>query len=188
MVRLGGVVTDSPKACTHMVTPRIARTIKFLSGVSVCRYVVTPRWVEDSGKAGIFRDEEQFLLRDAPAEKLFGMELSVSLCLAKRQRLLDGMGVYATPAVQPPVAALRDIVGCAGGRVLDLREVRSALAIVGEEGRNDLAPAGVIVLSTDPDIKNGCCKEFTESGISECTPKSFQWLLKLFLYCRDIQC
>lgn len=167
MVRLGGVVTTNPKECTHLVTPRIARTIKFLSGISVCSYVVTPRWVEDSGKDGMFRDEQPFLLRDADAEQLFGMKLAVSLSRAKSRKLLDGMGVYATPSVEPPGDSLRDIVTCAGGRLLSHSEVRAALAALAAGGRSDLAPAGLIVLSTGADIKKNYCKEFAEHRISK---------------------
>lgn len=154
----------NPKECTHVVTSRIARTIKFLSGISLCGYVVTPKWVEESGKAGIFRDEEEFLLRDPDAEQLFGMSLAVSLSRAKRKRLLEGVGIYATPTVEPPTASLNDIVGCAGGRLLNLAEVRSVLA---GGGRSDLAPAGVIILSTGADIESDCCKEFIEKNISK---------------------
>lgn len=154
----------NPKECTHIVTSRIARTIKFLSGISVCGYVVTPKWVEESGKTGIFRDEEEFLLQDPDAELLFGMSLSVSLSRAKRKKLLEGVGIYATPTVEPPTASLSDIVGCAGGKLLSLAEVRS---VVAGGGRSNLAPAGVIILSTVTDIENDCCKEFIENNLSK---------------------
>ena len=173
------MVTDSPKACTHIVTSRIARTIKFLSGISVCHYVVTPKWVEESRKAGIFRDEEQFALQDTSAEQLFGMELPTTLSRARQARLLEGIGIYATPGVQPPAAALGDIVSCAGGRLLDLTEAREALAAAaaaaaaagrkedGGERSCKVAPDGVIVLSTEDEVETDCCKEFLNNNISE---------------------
>ena len=171
MVRLGGVVTSNPRECTHMVTSRIARTIKFLSGISVCTYVVTPRWVEESGKAGIFRDEEGYILQDLGTEQQFGLQLSISLTRAKSRKLLEGMVVYPTPSVQPPPEDLGNIVGCAGGRVLSLEEVRAVLA-GGEEWRREVAPRGVIILSTEEDMEGTCCREFTDSNISRLSDAS----------------
>jgi PAX-interacting protein 1 len=159
------VVTVNPKECTHIVTSRIARTIKFLSGISVCGYVVTPKWVEESGKAGIFRDEEEFLLQDTNAEQLLGMSLSTSLSCARRKKLLEGAVVYATPSVEPPRQSLNDIISCAGGKLLSLSEIRALLA---GNGGSKPAPSNVIVLTTCADIENNCCKEFTEKNISKC--------------------
>lgn len=164
IIRLGGVITTNPRECTHIVTSRIARTIKFLSGISVCGYVVTPKWVEESGNVGIFRDEEEFVLQDSDAEKLFGMNLALSISRAKRTKLLEGMGVYATPAVEPPTASMDDIVSCAGGKLLSLPEVRS---VVAGGGRSDLVPRGVIILSTGSDIEKNCCKEFVKKNMSK---------------------
>ena len=158
------MVTTNPRECTHIVTSRIARTIKFLSGISVCGYVVTPKWVEESGKTGIFRDEEEFVLQDSDTEKMFGMNLALSLSRAKRVKLLAGIGIYATPTVEPPAASMNDIVSCAGGRVLSLPEVRSVMA---GGGRSDLVPRGLIILSTGTDIQKDCCKEFVEKNMSK---------------------
>lgn len=161
VVRLGGVVTDNAHDCTHIVTPRVARTIKFLSGISVCRHVAIPRWVEESGKQGKFQDEAEFVLRDADAEQLFGMELTTSLARARERKLLERVCIYATPNVQPSQVALRKIVSCAGGKLVTLPQVRALLV-----GGNVTAD-GVIILSTPEDIAGGHCKEFTRNNISK---------------------
>lgn len=163
-MKLGGVVTELAHECTHMVTPRIARTIKFLSGISVCNYVVNPKWVEESGKQGAFLPEQNFSLRDPDAEQLFGMELVTSLSRAKGRKLLDGVYVYATPSVQPPPSALREIVTCAGGELMTLARVRSVLE---KKFKGDVTGGVVVILSTPNDIESGCCKEFTSQNISK---------------------
>ena len=144
------------------MTPRVARTIKFLSGISVCDCVVTPKWVEESGKRGTFLPEGDFFLRDPDAEQLFGMNLLSSLSRARETKLLEGLSVFATASVQPPFSALGEIVQCAGGELLTVAQVRTVLA-EGGEGRSDR----VVVLSTPVDIEAGACREFTSKGMSK---------------------
>jgi hypothetical protein len=48
VIQLGGMVTENPKQCTHVVAPAITRTMKFFIAVNVCKYVVTKEWLEDS--------------------------------------------------------------------------------------------------------------------------------------------
>ena len=76
MVRkLGGLVTEIARECTHIVSPRVGlrtywcfrsfmylsfkvlRTVKFLSGISVCEHVVAPEWVEECARAEAFVGE-----------------------------------------------------------------------------------------------------------------------------------
>ena len=86
---LGGRITDRPCDCTHLVAPRVTRTVKFLSGLSVCGHVTTPEWVESSGRAGSFQEETAFPLRDRDAERLFLMEVATSLERARQRKLLQ---------------------------------------------------------------------------------------------------
>ena len=155
-MKLGGKVTENGQDCTHIVTPRIARTVKFLCGISVCKYVVTPKWVEECGINGTFLPEKEFFLKDPAAERVFGMDIATSLSRASRKKLLEGICVHATPSVQPPYGSLGEIIECAGGKLLTLAQVRSKLA--GKLGAKE-----VIVLSTHEDIENGHCKEFTNN-------------------------
>lgn len=153
-------MTENPRECTHIVTPRVARTIKFLSGISICKYVVTPKWVEESGSQGTFVAEAEFFLKDSEAEQLFGMDLTTSLSRARERKLLEGVCVYATPTVLPLPSALREIVDCAGGQLLAETPVGAGLAGKGE-------PGTLLVLSTPADIASGCCKEFIAENISK---------------------
>jgi PAX-interacting protein 1 len=87
-VRFGGRLTDIGRECTHIVSPRVTRTVKFLSGISVCRHIVTPEWVEECGRAGRLVDEGGYVLRDRDAEEMFDMNIAVSLTRAKKKQLL----------------------------------------------------------------------------------------------------
>ena len=67
----------------------MARTVKFLSGVSVCHYVVTPEWVEQCEREGRLINEEGFTLRDTDAEEVFSMDIPTTLSRARAVKLLQ---------------------------------------------------------------------------------------------------
>lgn len=75
-----------------MVATRVTRTVKFLSGISVCDHIVTPEWVEQSGKGAGFVKEGAFALCDRKTEEMFGMDLASSLARAKGKKLLKVRG------------------------------------------------------------------------------------------------
>ena len=52
--KLGGHLADSIGSCTHLITNKVTRTVKFLSGVSVCRFIITPMWIDESYKSRWF--------------------------------------------------------------------------------------------------------------------------------------
>lgn len=70
------------------MSPRVTRTVKFLSGISVCRHIVMPEWVEECGRAGRLVDEGRYTLRDRDAEEMFDMNIATSLARAKGKKLL----------------------------------------------------------------------------------------------------
>ena len=105
--QLGGVVSDRPRDCSHLVAPRVsqfrltsslspflpppqvARTVKFLSGVSVCHWILTPEWIEQCEKERRLVNEEGFTLRDPDAETLFMMDIPTSLSRARQAKFLE---------------------------------------------------------------------------------------------------
>lgn len=88
ILRFGGKLTDVGRECTHIVSPRVTRTVKFLSGISVCRHIITPEWVEESGRAGRLVDEVDYVLQDHDAEEMFDMNVAASLARARSRKLL----------------------------------------------------------------------------------------------------
>ena len=72
-------MTEAARQCSHIVASRVTRTIKFLTGISLCDHIVTPEWVEQSLTAGHFLEETSFVLHDPDTESLFQMDVSTSL-------------------------------------------------------------------------------------------------------------
>ncbi|KAJ1557922.1 Mediator of DNA damage checkpoint protein 1, partial [Nowakowskiella sp. JEL0078] len=51
---LGGIVVHDYTECTHLVTDRVKRTVKFLCAISTGKSIVEVKWLEASKKEGRF--------------------------------------------------------------------------------------------------------------------------------------
>ncbi|XP_071511566.1 uncharacterized protein [Diadema antillarum] len=115
---LGGELVDSVHGCTHLVTDKVRRTVKFLCCVAQGCLIVTPAWLEKSKASKAFVDPQPFLLIDKASEKQHRFTLSASLQKAGQTRLLKGYKVHVTQGVKPEPPHMKDIIKCAGGEYL----------------------------------------------------------------------
>ncbi|XP_075594438.1 mediator of DNA damage checkpoint protein 1 isoform X2 [Balearica regulorum gibbericeps] len=115
---LGGSMATSVFDCTHLVTDRVRRTVKFLCAVARGIPIVTPEWLHESTRSGRVLAPGPFLVRDSQQERHFGFSLAQALRRARRHPLLQGYEVHVTPNVHPEPEHMRDIVTCSGGTFL----------------------------------------------------------------------
>ncbi|XP_074990840.1 mediator of DNA damage checkpoint protein 1 isoform X2 [Calonectris borealis] len=115
---LGGSMATSVFDCTHLVTDRVRRTVKFLCAVARGVPIVTPEWLHESARGGRILVPGPFLVRDGQQERHFGFSLAQALRRARRHPLLQGYEVHVTPNVRPEPEHMRDIVTCSGGTFL----------------------------------------------------------------------
>ncbi|XP_040550293.1 mediator of DNA damage checkpoint protein 1-like [Gallus gallus] len=115
---LGGSMAASVFDCTHLVTDRVRRTIKFLCAVARGIAIVTPTWLHESSRSGRILPPGPFLVRDSQQEQHFGFSLSQALSRARRRPLLQGYEIHVTPSVRPEPEHMRDIITCSGGTFL----------------------------------------------------------------------
>ena len=111
------MLVDDWKACTHLVTDRIRRTVKFLCVLSCGKHILNMKWLQDSVKQSQFVDEDKYLLKDSKMEKQYGFKLQKSIKKANGS-LFCGYSIFSTPSVKPPVTDLEDIVVASGGKVI----------------------------------------------------------------------
>lgn len=168
VLKLGGKVTESVHECTHLVATRIARTVKFLCGISVCEHVVMPHWLDQCNAMNKFVDETPYVLRDQEAEDLFNMSVSSSLLKAKQTPLLTGQQVFSTLNVSPPHESLKDIIQCAGGELLDEEELRNRFGRTLEHVDQNHP---LLVISCHEDVQSGLCNEFFAKNIAVYNPE-----------------
>ncbi|XP_072181998.1 PAX-interacting protein 1-like [Diadema setosum] len=157
--KLGGRIVDSITQCTHLITSKIMRTVKFLAGVSVCKHIVTPLWVEESYKSRWFLDVNNFVLNDQEMETLFSFQLRESLVRAGRQKLFKDVTIYITPGVKPGADMMRDIVECAGGKLAPSRPSLRKISHI----QSTLGKGAFVVISTPSDMP--LCRDFFTHNI-----------------------
>ena len=114
---LGGSRAESVFDCTHLVTDKVRRTVKFLCCMARGCLIVNPSWLKDCRAKKRFVPAEPFLLHDRTAEKQYSFKLRDSLSCAKESPLLAGWEVYTTEHVQPTCTDMKEIICCAGGQV-----------------------------------------------------------------------
>ncbi|XP_012566719.2 PAX-interacting protein 1 isoform X1 [Hydra vulgaris] len=122
--KMNGELAHGVNDCTHLVAPKITRTVKFLSAVSICKFLVAPAWVDDSFEAQKFLDEAPYTLVDPESEELFGFKLKRSLQRAQTRQVCKGLHFHVTPSILPAPNAMREIIECAGGKMSEINTLK----------------------------------------------------------------
>ncbi|XP_030331217.1 mediator of DNA damage checkpoint protein 1 [Strigops habroptila] len=115
---LGGSMATSVFDCTHLVTDRVRRTVKFLCALARGVPIVTPEWLHKSASSGHVLATGPFLVQDQQQEHHFGFSLAQALQRARRHPLLQGYEIHVTPSVRPEPEHMKDIITCSGGTFL----------------------------------------------------------------------
>ncbi|XP_029440718.1 mediator of DNA damage checkpoint protein 1 isoform X4 [Rhinatrema bivittatum] len=116
--RLGGKMAESVHECTHLVTDRVRRTVKFLCALARGIPIVTLDWLEKCGRKGYFVCPYGSLVKDAEQEQNFSFSLSGSLQRAFQGRLFKGYEIHVTPNVKPEPEHMKEIIQCSGAKFL----------------------------------------------------------------------
>ncbi|KAH9510322.1 hypothetical protein Btru_042773 [Bulinus truncatus] len=115
---LGGEIALAIHDCTHLVTDKIRRTVKFLSGLSKGLPIVSPLWLENSKQAGTFLDGHKYLVSDPSMEKQYKFTLHSSIAKAASVPLLKDYKIHVTKSVRPDAEQMQEILQCAGADYL----------------------------------------------------------------------
>ncbi|XP_013396613.1 mediator of DNA damage checkpoint protein 1 isoform X2 [Lingula anatina] len=115
---LGGELVHSIQDCTHLVTDKVRRTLKFLCALGRGIPIVSIEWIDRCKDAHTFIDAHPFLVKDGAAEQKFKFNLRDSIQKAAMRPLLTGCKIHATKSTAPPPADIKEIVKCAGGQYL----------------------------------------------------------------------
>ncbi|KAG8448671.1 hypothetical protein GDO86_015664 [Hymenochirus boettgeri] len=115
---LGGDIAESIFDCTHLVTDRVRRTVKFLCALAKGIPIVTLDWIDKCRRSECFLSPSQFLVKDKEQEKNFNFVLSESLQKAKKKPLFEGFAIHVTSNVKPEPEHMKDIIQCSGATFL----------------------------------------------------------------------
>ncbi len=115
--RLGGEIADSVFDCTHLITDKVRRTVKFLCCLSRGCSIVSTKWLDKSSKAEMFIPSEPFFVKDKANERVHKFVLKDSIAKAQSAPLLKGWSVYVSENVKPCPKEMSEIIQSAGGKV-----------------------------------------------------------------------
>eukprot|EP01119_Soliformovum_irregulare_P006572 TRINITY_DN1873_c0_g1_i5.p1 TRINITY_DN1873_c0_g1~~TRINITY_DN1873_c0_g1_i5.p1 ORF type:complete len:540 (+),score=144.09 TRINITY_DN1873_c0_g1_i5:1075-2694(+) len=118
LLALGATIANSPQQCTHVVTDKIHRTVKFLTALCIPAVFVHYDWVDACEQAGEFVEERPYLLNDKAYEQEHNFSLKASLDRAATVKLLEDLKFYITVHVKPLPAVLKDLIKASEGTVL----------------------------------------------------------------------
>lgn len=173
VTNLGGNLATDINECTHLVTDKMRRTIKFLCAVSIGVHIVTPRWLHKSNESKRFLPEEEFCLTDdvqtLDGEELqmkynFNLQNTLKMVRESENRLFHNLTMFVTKNVAPNPQQMKQILESAGAKVLSKmpnlnKETNTNLVIVSTlDDKRSLSNA----------IKSGCkivSNEFVLTGV-----------------------
>ena len=120
---MGILIVGDYASCTHLASPRIVRTEKFICALAHSPVILSTNFIEDCLSSNSRPDPTKYLLRDSDYENSAGYELSSALARAKENkgRLLRGYSIYVTEAVHGGFDTYKSIIQVNGGKCLMYR-------------------------------------------------------------------
>lgn len=117
---MGILVTQDPTHCTHLASPKILRTRKFVCALAHAPIVISTDYVVDCLAKDERLEPDDYLLNDPAGEQRLGFVLSEATSRAKndRGRLLKGMSIYCTESVPGGFDTYKAIIESNGGKCL----------------------------------------------------------------------
>ena len=114
---LNGKIAKSVKQCTHLVTDKVRRTVKFLTAIGLKKQIVSIEWLKACKKAKTWIDSQEYIISDDESEEKFKFTLRSTLLTAKDTSLYSNYSFYTTPNVKPPKGEIQKIIESADGKV-----------------------------------------------------------------------
>ncbi|KAL8700972.1 MAG: hypothetical protein Q9201_005164 [Fulgogasparrea decipioides] len=114
---MGVLVTQDPTHCTHLASPGIVRTKKFVCALARAPVVISTEYVDNCLAKNERLEPEDYLLNDPVGEQKQGFRLSDAVSRAKNHRgqLLQGMSIYCTEPVKGGFDVYKAIIEANGG-------------------------------------------------------------------------
>lgn len=143
---MGILIVPDFASCTHLASPHILRTQKFICALAHAPVVLSTDFVNDCLSQNKRLEPENYLLQDTESEKRMGYKLSDSLARAKSNKgqLLRGYTIYCTENIHGGFETYKSIVEVNGGKCLMYRARAGATATLraGLDEENDGSEAG----------------------------------------------
>ena len=117
---MGILIVPDVATCTHLASPHILRTQKFICALAHSPVILSTDFVNDCLSENKRLEPEQYLLQDIEGENRMDIKLSDSLARAKvnKGQLLHGYSIYCTENIHGGFETYRSIAEANGGKCL----------------------------------------------------------------------
>ena len=117
---MGILIVTDVTSCTHLASPHILRTQKFICALAHAPIILSTDFVNDCLSQNERLEPEDYLLQDTETETQVGYKLSDSLVRAKSNKgqLLRGYLIYCTETIHGGFETYKSIVEVNGGKCL----------------------------------------------------------------------
>ncbi|KAJ6442086.1 BRCT domain-containing protein [Purpureocillium lavendulum] len=180
---LGIQIVQEGQACDFVAAPSVMRTVKFLCALARGARVLSTDFIDEVLATGEVLSPDDFLLKDAVAEKKYDIKLerSSSRAKANKGRLLQGIPIYCTEKIRNGSDNYRRIAE-ANGAIFKIYRARSGTTIKPTTAEEDGgAPPEPVYLISDSGSEYkqiwSRFKEMAESGHMEPRIVASDWLL-----------
>ena len=155
---MGILVVPDVTSCTHLASPHILRTQKFICALAHGPVILSTNFVNDCLSQNQRLEPNDYLLQDAEGEKRMHLKLSDSLARAKTNKgqLLQGYSIYCTENIHGGFDTYRSIAEVNGGKCLLYRARAGSTATLraglNEDSHNnsEAGSAGFVYLVSGP--------------------------------------
>jgi len=122
---LGGSLTNNVAECTHLITEKVRRTVKFLCACVRGIPILSLEWLRDSRMEKRFLNEADYCLAinspsqlELEAKYDFHFPMTLALSRTRKEPLFSTLRIHITPSVQPPPDQMYQIIQVGGGKPL----------------------------------------------------------------------
>ena len=114
---MGILIVNDHASCTHLASPRIVRTEKFICALAHSPVILSTSFIEDCLSSNSRLEPKNYLLQDLDYEKKAECKLSDALVRAKENkgRLFRGYSIYVTEAIYGGFDTYKSIIEVNGG-------------------------------------------------------------------------
>lgn len=123
------MITQDPSNCTHLASPQIVRTQKFICALANAPIFLSTDFVDQCLAENKRLPPEDFVLDDVEGERRHGFTLSESTARAKENKgqLLKNYIIYCTEAVHGGYDTYKSIIEANGGKCHPFRARASSI-------------------------------------------------------------
>ena len=117
---MGILITQQPTNCTHLASPHIVRTQKFICALAHAPVILSTDFVDQCLAMNKRLPAEEFPLNDTEGENRLGFKIADALKRAEtnKGRLLHGYSIYCTENIHGGFDTYKSIIEINGGKCL----------------------------------------------------------------------